>query len=265
MPRIGPNIELIEKLKEGGTANVYLGVNTWTGYPVAVKELKPAFFKSQFVRDKFLDEANLYLELNHPNIVKLENYIDAGDRHYLVMEYIEGYNLSDYQNNVTGPMPTSMAALLCIEVLKALHYAHSRPGRQIVHLDIKPANVMLSDKNEVKVLDFGISQDMSESKSDKLLGTPSYMSPEQISGSGIDHRTDIYATGITLYELITGRPPFANSRDRQELFDAIRNKNIPEISGAEDITRVIRKATAKDKKNRYDNCQDFISDLEKFV
>lgn len=262
MQKIGPNIELIEKLKEGGTANIYLGVNSWTGFPVAVKELKPNFFKNQFVRDKFQDEANLYLDLNHPNIVKLENYIDAGDKHFLVMEFIEGYNLSDYQNKFTGPMPVGMSALLCVEVLKALSFAHDR---NVVHLDVKPANIMLSDSNEVKVLDFGISVDLSSQKVDKLLGTPSYMSPEQITGYGIDHRTDIYAMGITLYELITGRPPFHASNDRMELFSAIKNKPVPELKSEPGINKIIQRATAKDKRERYQNCQEFINDLQVFI
>ena len=143
MKKIGSNIELVEKLNEGGTAIVHLGVNTWTGFPVAVKELKKNFFKYDFVREKFKAEANKYLYLNHPNIVKLHDFIEEGDSHYLVMELIEGFNLNEYQNKVTGPMPISMAALLISETLKALAHAHQQG---VVHLDIKPSNIMLSNK-----------------------------------------------------------------------------------------------------------------------
>jgi eukaryotic-like serine/threonine-protein kinase len=258
MKKIGSNIELVEKLNEGGTAIVHLGVNTWTGFPVAVKELKKNFFKSDFVREKFKAEANKYLYLNHPNIVKLHDFIEEGDSHYLVMELIEGFNLNEYQNKVTGPMPISMAALLISETLKALAHAHQQG---VVHLDIKPSNIMLSNKEEIKVLDFGISQDTKEGQSEKLLGTPSYMSPEQISSEKIDHRSDIYAVGITLFELITGRTPFVNSENREALFKAIKNDPVPTILGSPVINAIIQKATAKNKENRYQSCDEFFNDL----
>ncbi|MDC1194294.1 serine/threonine protein kinase [Crocinitomicaceae bacterium] len=262
MAKIGENIEIIQKLKEGGTANVYRGLDTWTGFPVAVKELKSNFFKSEFVRQKFIQEANQYLYLNHPNIVKLKNFIDAGDTAYLVMEFVDGHNLNDYQNNITGPMPVGMAALLITEVLKALDHAHDNG---VYHLDIKPANIMLSEKNEVKVLDFGIAQDVSEKNSDKMVGTPSYMSPEQIDGKGIDERTDVYAAGVTLYELITGAPPFSQCKDRTELFQAIKNTPVPIIQGERFINTIIQKATSKKKKNRYASYKEFYADLMEVV
>lgn len=262
MARIAENIELVEKLSEGGTANVYLGLNTWTGFPVAVKELKTNFFKSDFMRKKFKEEANKYLYLNHPNIVNLQDFIDAGSTQYLVMEYIEGHNLNEYQNKVSGPMPSSMAAILMTEVLKALQYAHDNG---VVHLDVKPSNIMLSENNEIKVLDFGISQDASEQSSGNLVGTPNYMSPEQIDGREIDFRSDIYAAGVSLYEMITGRPPFADSQDRSDLFEAIKNRPIPRIPGEYMMNSIINKATAKNKKNRYQSCKAFYNDLYSMV
>lgn len=262
MRTVGVNIEIVEKLNEGGTANVFLGVNSWTGFPVAIKELKSNYFKSDFVRKKFKDEANKYLYLNHPNIVKLQDFIDEGDTQYLVMEYIEGDNLNEYQNKFTGPMPVPMAALLMIETLSALGYAHDEG---VVHLDVKPSNIMLTTNEEIKVLDFGISQDLSDGQSDKLLGTPSYMSPEQIRSDGIDHRTDIYAVGITLYELIVGKPPFSDSKDREELFDLIQSGSIPPIPGNDAVTEIIRKATAKNKSDRYQDCEAFSKDLTTLI
>ena len=258
MRRIGPNIEIVESLNEGGTASIYLGVNTWSGRPVAIKELKSDFFKNDYVRGKFIEEANQYLYLNHPNIVRLIDFIDEKSAQYLVMEYVDGQNLFEYQRNVTGPMPVSMAALLISEVLLALQYAHEN---NVVHLDIKPANIMLSNNNEVKVLDFGISQDMNGKKSEKLMGSPSYMSPEQIDSRDIDHRSDIYSLGVTLYELITGRVPYDDVQSREELFHAIRLKPVPSIGRDHAINRIIAKSTAKRKEERFQSCDEFRNSL----
>ena len=258
MKRIGPNIEIVESLNEGGTALIYLGVNTWSGRPVAIKELKSDFFKNDYVRGKFKEEANQYLYLNHPNIVKLIDFIDDKSSQYLVMEYVEGQNLFEYQRNVTGPMPVSMAALLISEVLLALQYAHEN---KVVHLDIKPANIMLSENNEVKVLDFGISQDMNGKKSEKLMGSPSYMSPEQIDAQQVDHRSDIYSLGITLYELITGQVPYGEAQSREELFQYIRRHPVPSIGRDHPINRIISRSTAKRKEDRFQTCDEFRKSL----
>lgn len=262
MKQIGSNIDLAEQISEGGTANVFFGVNSWTGAPVAVKELKSSFFESQFVRDKFKAEANKYLYLQHTNIVNLVDFIDDGDSLYLVMEYVDGLDLNRYQNEVTGPMPVSMAAILICETLKAIAYAHSKG---IVHLDIKPSNIMLSNTEEIKVIDFGISHDAEEKQSDKILGTPSYMSPEQVKLGKVDFRTDIYAIGVTLYELITGRPPFDSCSSREELFDSIKNVPFPIISDNPIVSSIITKATNKSKADRYQDCEGFYDDLIQLV
>lgn len=254
MRNIGPNIEVVESLNEGGTAKIYLGVNTWSGKLVAIKELKVDFFQDEYIRQKFREEANQYLYLAHPNIVNLIDFIDLKTSQFLVMEYVDGQNLFEYQNNVTGPMPVSMAALLVSEVCNALQYAHNK---DVVHLDIKPANIMLSKQNEIKVLDFGISRDTKMKNIDKLMGSPSYMSPEQIDGSNLDHRTDIYSLGITLFELITGKLPFDFAKSREQLFDAIRLQSLPLINNNNLLNGIIARSTAKNKYDRYQSCAEF--------
>jgi serine/threonine protein kinase len=199
------NIELVQVLNTGGTANVYLGVDLFTGMPVAVKELKANMFKSEYVRNKFLEEANQYLYLEHPNIVRLHDFIITDESHYLVMEYVDGKNLFDYMSTVTGPMPMQNVALLFNEVLSALSYVHDK---KLVHLDIKPSNIMLSTNNNVKLVDFGITLDKSNQNKEKMMGSPAYMSPEQILEEEIDHQSDIYSAGIAMYELIMGKLPF---------------------------------------------------------
>lgn len=254
MRKIGPNIEVVEPLNQGGTAKIYLGVNTWSGKLVAIKELKVDFFKDEYIRQKFREEANQYLYLAHPNIVNLIDFIDLKTSQFLVMEYVDGQNLFEYQNNVTGPMPVSMAALLVSEVCNALQYAHNK---DVVHLDIKPANIMLSKQNEIKVLDFGISRDTKMKNIEKLMGSPSYMSPEQIDESNLDHRTDIYSLGITLFELITGKLPFDYAKSREQLFDAIRHQSIPLIGSNNFLNSIIARSTAKNKYDRYQTCDEF--------
>jgi serine/threonine protein kinase len=264
------NIELVHVLNSGGTATVYFGVDLLTGMPVAVKELKANMFKSEFVRNKFIEEANQYLYLDHPNIVKLYDFIITDENHYLVMEYVDGKNLYEYMTVVTGPLPLQNVALFMNEVLSALEYVHNY---DLVHLDVKPSNIMLSTHNRVKLVDFGISQDKTSSEINRAIGSPSYMSPEQIQGKEIDRQSDIYSAGITFFELITGKLPFYNCQTKEELFDKIMKNNMPWISANNELDRVYEtemnriflKATNKNKQERYSTCEAFQQDLIQFL
>ncbi len=262
-------IQLLNEINSGGTAVVYLGVNTHTGYPVAVKELNSQLFKNPIIKTMFIKEANRYLELDHPNIVKLEDFLllNGEDTGYLVMEYIEGRNLREYMKEITGPLPIQMAAAFVNVSLDAIGYAHERG---CIHMDIKPSNIMLSVDHEIKVIDFGISLDLNKSEGNEIMGTPYYMSPEQIAGTGIDERTDIYSLGITLYELIVGKPPFSGAElSREELLDIIKTNPLPKISSNNtydkpllgNINAIIQKSTAKHPDNRYQSCEEFQEDL----
>ena len=269
MKRIN-NIELVQVLNTGGTATVYLGVDLFTGMPVAVKELKANMFKSEYVRNKFLEEANQYLYLEHPNIVRLHDFIITDESHYLVMEYVDGKNLFDYMSTVTGPLPMQNVALLFNEVLSALSYVHEK---KLVHLDIKPSNIMLSTNNNVKLVDFGITLDKSNQNKEKMMGSPAYMSPEQILEEEIDHQSDIYSAGIAMYELIMGKLPFQKCETREELFEAIKNNEMPKIQANNlldqdfeaEMNRIFRKATYRDKGLRYQNCEEFQLDIIQFI
>jgi serine/threonine protein kinase len=264
------NIELVQVLNSGGTATVYLGVDLHTGEPVAVKELKANMFKSDFVREKFIEEANQYLYMDHPNIVKLKDFIITNENHYLVMEYVDGKNLYDYMTTVTGPLPMQNVALLLNEVLSALSYVHKR---NLIHLDIKPSNIMLSTSNSVKLVDFGISQDNKSIQHDKPMGSPAYMSPEQVEGEKVDFQTDIYSTGIAMFELLTGRLPFNHCESRDELFHVIKLNKMPLLEAnnsldkahENEMNRIFQKATKKNKKERYQSCEAFQLDIIQFI
>ncbi|MBM3431829.1 MAG: serine/threonine protein kinase [Bacteroidetes bacterium] len=269
MPKQISYIEIVKKLDSGGSANLYLGIDLNTGNPVAVKELKDFLFKNSYTLELFRKEANRYLYLDHPNIVRLEDLILYPDKGYLVMEYIEGKNLRDYMKSVTGPMPFQNAALLISETLNALGYAHQH---DVIHLDIKPSNIMLSVENKIKLIDFGISQTRNRAN-ERVMGTPLYMSPEQIDGENIDERTDIYSLGVTIYELITGRLPFNTSGTSEELLRNIKKQEIKPIKALnrydkeleDEMNAIIMQATAKDPEDRFPNCQAFKDALESII
>ena len=268
---ISDTIQIVQPIKAGGTSNLYLGIDMAYGNAVVIKELKPGFFKSEFVRAKFLEEANRYLYLSHPNIVKLKDFIDKGDTQYLVMEYIEGNDLSDYVSKISGPLPLYNIALLMNEVLSALSYVHKK---DLVHLDIKPSNIMLTTDDRVKLIDFGIAHDRTVGNLQNIMGSPYYMSPEQLKeGADIDHRSDIYSLGITIFELMTGRLPFSDCETKEELFEAIKKRPIPRFKPLFhvdkehdlEINKIIQKATYKDPEARYQNCEELQMDLLKFL
>lgn len=265
MPRI-KYIELIQKVDSGGHASVYLGVNLHTGFRVAVKELNEHLFRNAYVKNKFIEEANRYLYLDHPNIVKLEDLILMPQTGYLVMEFVEGSNLREYMQ-LQGPVPFEKALVLWKEALSALDYAHQK---NMVHMDIKPSNIMLTEEGQVKLIDFGISQDANKIHQEYVLGTPYYMSPEQINGQRVDHRTDIYSFGVTMYELLTGSLPFTRTNSREALLEEVKQRKMPSLGSMSGISQdllkktdaVIEKATEKDPYKRYQDCGELMKDLD---
>ena len=164
--------------------------------------------------------------LRHENIVKLRNLIIKEDAIYLIMEYIEGDTLEHYINNISGPIPQEIAIPMMLDVLSAMDFAHNR---NIVHLDIKPSNIMITKEGDIKVLDFGISSDLSQEMANHGMGTPFYMSPEQIDGYNVDHRSDIFSLGITFFQMLTAKLPFP-IKNREQLFHHIKYKSLDELT-----------------------------------
>jgi len=264
-------IDILHEINAGGTATVYLGIDLNRGLPVAVKEPQSYLYKNPHFKTLFIREANHYLELDHPNIVKLEDLILDQDEGYLVMEYVEGRNLREYIKEITGPLPFHNASLFLNEVLNAIGYTHNCG---YVHMDIKPANIMISNHDEIKVIDFGISLDTSKKFNAEVMGTPYYMSPEQIIGKNIDNRSDIYSLGVTLFELVTGKPPFAGADvSREELLELVKTVSLPSVSPKNEfekamtglINHIIQKSTAKNPDDRYQNCEEFQEDLMQII
>jgi len=257
------HIELVENIGTGGTAHIYKGVDTHTGYLVAIKVLWTNLFKSQIMKERFLQEANHYLYLEHPNIIRLKDFIQKEEASYLVMEYVDGVNLEEYINKFSGPVPEDKAIQLFKEVLYGIQYAHKN---RVLHLDIKPANIMITTEGKVKIIDFGISAKFLEANKGTVMGSPLYMSPEQTEGRDMDERTDIYSLGITLFQILTGMTPFRANLSRDELFKKIKEGNLPKAKSfypfvSDYLQEIIDKATRVNKKDRFQNAGEFLEAL----
>ncbi len=202
------------ELGRGGMGAVYLAEQPGLGREVAIKELVPSAAADPIALKRFLQEAQVMARFSHPNLVQLHDMEQIGGFNYIVLEFVRGKSLRDWLNRGAIPLPQVFAMMH--GVLQALDYAH-RHG--IVHRDMKPENVLLSDEGAVKVADFGIARLTDDSaapgntatKTGTTVGTPQYMSPEQVASSKVDGRSDLYSAGIMFYELVVGQPPFTAS------------------------------------------------------
>ena len=201
------------ELGRGGMGAVYLAEQPGLGREVAIKELilSPAADPTALMR--FLQEAQVMARTSHPNLVQVHDLEQIGNANYIVLEFVRGRSLRDMVNQ--GPIPLPQTFAVMHGVLQALDYAHKHA---IVHRDMKPENVLLSDEGNVKVADFGIARLTDDSgagstatKTGTTVGTPQYMSPEQVASSKVDGRSDLYSAGIMFYELVAGQPPFTAS------------------------------------------------------
>ena len=203
--------ELKGLLGEGASGSVHLATDTFSGAEVALKVINPEIFKDpdfgEVLRAQFLNEASLAGKLNHPHIVAILDAVVTEDAGYIAMEYVPGSNLSKYADPA-NLLSVGDAIEVGFKCCGALDYAF-REG--VIHRDIKPANIMISGGTEVKITDFGAAFLRTGKINDTVsIGTPAYMSPEQINGDILTHKTDMYCAGVVLYELLTGRRPFVS-------------------------------------------------------
>ncbi|WP_260855700.1 Stk1 family PASTA domain-containing Ser/Thr kinase [Curtobacterium sp. 9128] len=267
--------EIGDVIGRGGMATVHVGQDTRLGRRVAVKLLKPSLANDPAFRTRFRQEAQAAARMAHPTIVRV---YDAGEETvtepsgaevqvpFIVMEYVEGRPLSDVIAD--GPVEPDEAVRLTSGILTALEYSH-RAG--VVHRDIKPANVMVTTTGQVKVMDFGIARAITDTsatvaQTTSILGTASYFSPEQARGETVDARTDLYSTGIVLFELLTGRPPFLGDSPVAVAYQHVSEQPVapstitPVVSPALDA--VTLHALVKDRTRRFQNAAEFRRDLE---
>lgn len=253
------------KIGSGGMADVYRAFDVEKQKDVAIKVLKADYSEDPQYLRRFMREAQAMMNLSHDNIVSLYDVGDDGDVHYLVIELVSGCTLRDYIKK-HGALSPHIAAKITCSVLDGLSHAHEKG---LVHRDVKPQNVMISADKTIKLMDFGIAKfaDSSTRTFDRAeaLGSVYYLSPEQAKGEDVDAQTDIYSTGIMLYEMLTGQTPFNGETPVQIALKHINDEIIPpnelnyHIPIA--ISDVVMKATAKDKELRYKSADDMKKDL----
>jgi serine/threonine-protein kinase len=264
-------------LGEGGMGVVYSGVHPLLGRKVAIKVLNHQMAQRDEATKRFLQEARAASTLRHQNIVDVFAFGQLADgRYYQVMEFLEGESLRAMLNK-RGPMPPSQARTIVIGVLAGLDVAHRRG---VVHRDIKPDNIFICGSldggalaaSDVKILDFGLAKresagDISvKTRSGVTMGTPAYMSPEQCRGVGsVDARTDIYAVGVMLYEMIAGRVPFQSASAFDVMFMQIKSRPtaLSDLTGrAEPLEPVVVKALAKRAEDRFASARDMLAAID---
>ncbi len=257
LPKI-PYYKVTRLIQEGGTSAVYEAVDLRSGNVVAIKALFSNKAKDAFMLKRFREEANHYLLLSHPNLPKLVDFVMDKDQMYLVMEYVNGIDMNKYlQSN--GPLDEKLTVHFFTMILDTIGYLHKKG---ILHLDIKPSNIMVTNDLGIKILDLGISAKVSEGeKLKKKCGSPSFMAPEQIKGEKLGCFTDIYQIGVTLFNMVTGKLPFAGST-QQEIFDNICNQPVPLLKNVSDsvnpsMQTVFDKSMQKDGAKRYVSCEEF--------
>ena len=265
------NYQIERLLGEGGMSRVYLGVDSMTGQKVAIKELLPHLANHDELRERFRREAQFMAKLSHPNIVCLIRYEEIGPRLILVQEYIEGITLEEYIAKQRGPIPEEEAEKLFCQLLGAFAYAHDN---KVIHRDIKPSNILITKGNQVKVVDFGIariaggSSGTLRTRTGVRMGTVAYMSPEQVNGREVDERTDIYSLGVLLHQMLSGKAPYDMETESEfEVQVKIVKESLPRMKStyeyvSDRVQRIVDKATAKEKGDRYRNCNDFMQAIK---
>jgi serine/threonine-protein kinase len=282
---MGDRYTITERLDHGGMAEVFRGVaESMQGFKkaVAIKRILPNLTKNQKFVAMFLDEARLSLYLQHANIVQVFDISKTPDNAYfLVMEYIDGCNLKalvERHKQKNKRLEVAHAMYMMIECCKALQYAHFLESPDtgkplgIVHRDISPPNILLSKNGEVKLVDFGLAKANSQIESTDqgvVKGKFSYLSPEAASGLEVDHRADVFAVGIILWELFTGRRLFYGDTDYQTV-ELVRQARVPSIGALNpevepELEAVVRKALARDPNDRYQEAADLGEALTQYL
>jgi serine/threonine protein kinase len=261
--------QIISELGSGGTSTVYLALDPFNNQRVAIKLFNldvlrdPGLAKAH--RKLLLTEASLVGKLSHPHIVKVFDAMLEGAVNYMVMEYVEGETLAHYAD-VSRLLPFSTIAEIIYKCCKALEYAQ-RQG--VIHRDIKPANILLRGQSDIKISDFGSAMVVSQQTTQVIgVGSPAYMSPEQVDEQLLTHQTDIYSLGVTMFQLLTGKLPFDAGNNYSLIYQIMNIEPQPPSklrSGIPpELDAIVLRAMQKDMKRRYQTWDEFAQDLVSF-
>ena len=261
--------QIISELGSGGTSTVYLALDPFNNQRVAIKLFNldalrdPSLAKAH--RKLLLTEASLVGKLSHPHIVKVYDAMLEGTVNYMVMEYVKGETLAHYAA-ASRLLPFSTIAEISYKCCKALEYAQQQG---VIHRDIKPANILLHGQSDIKISDFGAAMVVSQQTTQVLgVGSPAYMSPEQVDEQTLTHQTDIYSLGVTMYELLTGKLPFDASNNYSLIYQIMNvepqppSKLRPQVPP--ELDAIVLRAMEKKLPLRYQTWEEFAQDLVSF-
>jgi TolB-like protein/tRNA A-37 threonylcarbamoyl transferase component Bud32/Flp pilus assembly protein TadD len=257
--------KILEKLGEGGMGVIYKARDTKLKRTLALKFLPPELTRDSEAKKRFLHEAQAAAALEHQNICNIYEIDESEDQIFIVMGYVEGLNLKEKIDS--GPLKIGEAIDIAVQAAEGLQEAH---GKGVVHRDIKSANIMINEKGQVKILDFGLAKLKGQTRLTKegfRLGTAAYMSPEQSQGEDIDCRSDIWSLGVVLYEMISGQLPFKGEYEPAMIY-SIMNEDPEPLTALRtrvpmELERIINKALSKDPRERYQHAEDLLVDLRR--
>ena len=261
---LGNRYEIIKEIGSGGMANVYLAQCRLLNRPVAVKVLKNEFVNDTEFLERFNKEAQAAAAISSPNIVNVYDVGHDGDTHYIVMEYVEGQTLKEYIDH-NGMLSWQETVEYATQICSALDKAHKN---NIIHRDIKPQNIILTNDGVLKVTDFGIARASSNetlNMGESTMGSVHYFSPEQARGGFTDAKSDIYSLGVVMYELVTGVLPFTGDTPIAIAIKHMQQKPISpkeyNISVPLAVENIILKAMSKEQRLRYQSAAEMLDDL----
>ena len=258
--------QIIEELGEGGMGKIYKALDTKINEKIAIKLIKPEIASDKKIIERFSNELKIARKIGHRNVGRMFHLGEEEGTHFITMEYVPGQDLKGLIRQ-SAPLSITRSISIAKQICEGLSEAH-RLG--VIHRDLKPSNIMIDKSGNARIMDFGIARTLKTkgiTGSGVMIGTPEYMSPEQVEGKEVDQRSDIYSLGVILYEMVTGRVPFEGDTP---LSVAIKQKgeipkNPKELNAqiSEDLSRVVLKCMEKDKKKRYRNTEGLLSELEK--
>jgi serine/threonine protein kinase/tetratricopeptide (TPR) repeat protein len=256
--------KILEKIGEGGMGVVYKAEDTKLRRTVALKFLHPDLIRDTEAKNRFVQEAQAAAALDHPNICTVYEINESDGHTYIAMAYVEGQSLKDKIKH--GQLELDEALDITSQVAEGLRAAHKKG---ITHRDIKPANIMLTEEGLAKIMDFGLAKltwGVDLTKTATIMGTVAYMSPEQAQGGKVDRRTDIWALGALLYEMLSGRRPFKSPHDQAAIYSILNEEPEPISRSRKDVLagveKIVETCLQKDPLNRYKDMETLISDLK---